>query len=68
MEEQAIILLHLVRKCGPVCYPPWVIRIPPYIAEYYTDAFAGADPGFEKGWWVNLVPNSDTGGATYDDF
>ena len=30
-------------------------------------AVTGADPGFEKGGF-NLVPNSDTGGATNDDF
>ena len=28
---------------------------------------SGADPGFEEGGF-NLVPNSDTGGATNDDF
>ena len=28
---------------------------------------AGADPGFGKGGF-NLVPNSDTGGATNNDF
>ena len=67
MEEQGIILLHLVRKRGPVCYPPWVIRIPPCRAEYDTGAFAGAGPRFEKRG-LNLVPNSDTGGATNDDF
>ena len=50
----------------PILIPPHVSIIFAHINAANTNrALSGADPGFEKGGF-NVVPKSDTGGATHN--